>query len=81
VTEPRGRRKNNKPWKHIYGVDRRYTARIDRAREREAAKVWATLEATPGFNERLRAAEAQLEAGGGILYEVRDGDLVRVDES
>ena len=24
----------NKPWKHIYGVDRAYTARVDRAKER-----------------------------------------------
>lgn len=34
ATEPRGRRKNNKPWKHIYGVDRRYTARVNRLAER-----------------------------------------------
>jgi hypothetical protein len=29
-----GRRTGNKPWKHIYGVDRKYTARVDRAKER-----------------------------------------------
>lgn len=27
------RRAGNKPWKHIYGVDRKYTARVDRARD------------------------------------------------
>jgi hypothetical protein len=29
-----GRRGGNKPWKHIYGVDRKYTARVDRAKDR-----------------------------------------------
>ena len=29
-----GRRTGNKPWKHIYGVDRKYTARVDRAKAR-----------------------------------------------
>lgn len=24
----------NKPWKHIYGVDRKFTARVDRAKAR-----------------------------------------------
>ncbi|MEO7837628.1 MAG: hypothetical protein ABIS21_08325 [Acidimicrobiales bacterium] len=28
------RRGNNRPWKHIYGLDRHYTARYDRAADR-----------------------------------------------
>lgn len=28
------KRTGNKAWKHIYGVDRKYTRRVDRARER-----------------------------------------------
>lgn len=40
--------------------------------------VWAMLEARPGFNDRMRAAEARLKAGGGVLYEVRDGALRKV---
>lgn len=28
------RRQRNRPWKRIYGVDRAYTARVDRARAR-----------------------------------------------
>lgn len=30
-----GRRAPNPPWKHIYGVDRKYTARVDRLRTRQ----------------------------------------------
>lgn len=26
-----GKRRFNKPWKRIYGVDRKFTARVDRA--------------------------------------------------
>lgn len=40
--------------------------------------MWSLLEAQPGFNERLRAAEAELESGGGVVYEVRDGTLHKV---
>lgn len=40
--------------------------------------VWGMLESTPGFNERMRAAETRLKAGGGVLYEVRDGALRKV---
>jgi hypothetical protein len=39
-----GKRQHNKPWKRIYGVDRKYTARVDRAKDRgqwTAAKVEA----------------------------------------
>jgi hypothetical protein len=32
--EPKGKRQGNKPWKGIYGVDRKYTARVDRAVDR-----------------------------------------------
>lgn len=28
------KRRRNKRWKHIYGADRRYTARVDRAKAR-----------------------------------------------
>ena len=38
-----GRRTGNKPWKRIYGVDRKYTRRVDRARERRQftpGKAW-----------------------------------------
>ena len=40
--------------------------------------VWGMLESNPGFNERMRAVEARLKAGGGVLYEVRDGALRKV---
>lgn len=33
--------------------------------------VWQRMEAVPGFNERLRAAEAELEAGGGVVFRVK----------
>jgi hypothetical protein len=33
-TETKRRRTGNRPWKGIYGVDRKYTARVDRAKER-----------------------------------------------
>jgi hypothetical protein len=29
-----GKRLNNRPWKRIYGVDRKYTARVDSAKAR-----------------------------------------------
>ena len=31
----KGKRLFNKPWKRIYGVDRKYTARVDRAKARK----------------------------------------------
>lgn len=34
MAPPTKRRQNNRPWKGIYGVDRKYTARTDRAKER-----------------------------------------------
>jgi hypothetical protein len=43
-----------------------------------AAAVWEALEAIPGFNEQLRVAEAELDRGGGVLYEVVLGRLRRV---
>lgn len=45
-------------------------------REMTADEVWAVLEATPGFNERMAESKANLEAGGGIRFEVppRDPD-------
>ena len=30
----RRKRQFNKPWKRIYGTDRKYTARVDRAKDR-----------------------------------------------
>jgi hypothetical protein len=35
-------------------------------------------ESNPGFSERMRAVETRLKAGGGVLYEVRDGALHKV---
>ena len=37
-------RQFNKPWKRIYGVDRGYTARVDRLRERQADTAAMTVE-------------------------------------
>jgi hypothetical protein len=68
MSEPRGRRKGNKPWKHIYGVDRGYTGRVDRVREREAAKVWATLDADPEFVAGVAAGRADLAAGRRVPF-------------
>ena len=31
--------------------------------------VWAHLESIPGFNERLRQAERDIEAGKGVAFE------------
>jgi hypothetical protein len=64
----RKRRQPSEPWKGIYGKDRKYTARVDRAREREAAAVWAKLEADPEFNEAMRRGEADLAAGRGTPF-------------
>lgn len=46
-------------------------------RDAYGARVWAALEAQPGFNEGMREAERQLAAGQGIRYEVKGGRLVR----
>jgi hypothetical protein len=43
-----------------------------------SAAVWQYLESQPGFNEHLREVEKRLDAGGGALYEVRDGALHKV---
>ena len=40
--------------------------------------VWDTLESTPGFNEGLREAEADLAAGRGVRYELKGRALRRV---
>ena len=40
MTGPRGRRLHNSPWKRIYGLDRKYTRRVDRANERLALHVY-----------------------------------------
>lgn len=36
------------------------------------AFVWSRLEAQPGFNERMRTAEAELAAGRGVRLDVDD---------
>lgn len=38
-----------------------------------SAAVWAHLEGIPGFNEGLREAEADLEAGRGIPFRDDEG--------
>lgn len=44
-TEKRvSKRTGNRPWKGIYGVDRKYTARVDRARARRAADLVADIQ-------------------------------------
>lgn len=43
-----------------------------------SAMTWRIAESTPGFTEQLRAAEAELASGGGVLYDVRDGALRKV---
>lgn len=48
----------------------------DRALSGQA--VWSKLEATPGFNEGLRQAEADLEAGKGIPF-TDEGDAAKAD--
>lgn len=40
--------------------------------------VWSYLESIPGFNDDLRKAEQELEAGKGVRYEVRGNALRRV---
>jgi hypothetical protein len=40
-------------------------------------RLWAYLEAQPGFTEGLERSEAELAAGGGVLYEVRGDRLVK----
>jgi hypothetical protein len=34
-----------------------------------SASVWDYLEATPGFNERVEAGKASLDAGQRVLFE------------
>lgn len=46
--------------------------------ESASAMMWRLIDATPGLNERLDAADARLEAGGGVLYEVSNGTLRKV---
>jgi len=43
-----------------------------------SAGVWGYLESIPGFNEDLRKAETDLEAGRGVRYEVKGRALRRV---
>jgi hypothetical protein len=43
-----------------------------------SAAVWGYLESIPNFNEDLRAAESDLEAGRGMRYEVKGDALRRV---
>jgi hypothetical protein len=42
-----------------------------------SAAIWNYLESLPGFNEDLRQAERDLEAGRGTRYELRGGVLRR----
>jgi hypothetical protein len=43
-----------------------------------SAAVWGYLESTPGFNEDLRQAEADLKADRGVRFEVKGRALRRV---
>ena len=43
-----------------------------------SAAVWGHFESIQGFNEDLRAAESDLEAGRGMRYKVRGNALRRV---
>jgi molecular chaperone GrpE (heat shock protein) len=57
----RKRRQRSEPWKHIYGKDRRYTARIDRMRERQSSDVPDIVKkATADFIEKYRDALDEL---------------------
>jgi hypothetical protein len=44
---------------------------------RWSAALWDRLESLPGFNEDLRQAERDLEAGRGTRHELRGGVLRR----
>jgi hypothetical protein len=44
---------------------------------RWSAALWDRLESLPGFNEDLRQAERDLEAGRGTRYELHGGVLRR----
>jgi hypothetical protein len=59
------RRSGNKPWKRIYGVDRKYTARVDRLKARQ---VWATLEADSEFVAGVEVGKADLAAGRRVEF-------------
>jgi len=41
-------------------------------RDRISRSVWRQLEATPGFNESMAQAEAELAAGKGVRFRARD---------
>ena len=43
-----------------------------------SAAMWGMVEQSPAISRQLREAEAELEAGGGVLYEVRGGALRKV---
>ena len=59
-----GRRTGNKPWKHIYGTDRKYTRRLDRLAERSAR---------PFRDEEIRAlVRDTIERHGDALQALGD---------
>ena len=39
-----------------------------------AARVWSDLESTPGFNERMRQAEADIGAGRWFSFDTTTGE-------
>lgn len=42
-----------------------------------SAAMWGMIEQSPAISRELREAEAELEAGGGVLYEVRGSALLK----
>jgi predicted transcriptional regulator len=60
--------RQTKPWKHIYGIDRGYTRRVDQAREREAKRVWDAIESDPVAVARIEAGLADIAAGRTVLW-------------
>ena len=55
-----GKRGRNQPWKRLYGKDRAYTARVDRARER--GQYTPSRSELAAENKPLRAWYARLAA-------------------
>ena len=62
-----GKRSGNKPWRHVYGVDRAYTIRVDHAKARgeytpTKAELAAGMARPPKHQKVVRNLRAEVAA-------------------
>jgi hypothetical protein len=80
ATHPKGDRRDDDDVAASFEPTTRSPVRFPRdPRTMTAEEVWAVMEATPGFNEDMAEAEAELAAGRGTRYEVIRGRLRKLD--